>query len=180
MPSCTMSVCIDVPIPLSAISAAILVMIRELESACEAAFATLSRTPWATVKLVSGQSAYVADLLGAIEQVAETVKPLVEQKKYLRNFFDKAARSVTTTAGEMRHWGSHVLIQCTPWQVYERIGQKQTTTGDRRGTGQCSNTRHDADPDVAHQLLIDLQALKACLLKIPGEALSSSKCVSIV
>ena len=88
------------PIPLtklwdlifSAISAAIGVMLRELESACEPHFTSLSRTPWATVKHVSGQSAYVQDLLNAVEQVAEVVKPLVEQKKYLRNFFDKAAR----------------------------------------------------------------------------------------
>ncbi len=67
-------------------------MLRELEAACEPHFTALSRTPWGTVKLVSGQSAYVPDLLNAIEQVAEVVKPLVEQKKYLRNFFDKAAR----------------------------------------------------------------------------------------
>ena len=78
----------------SSISAAIGVMLRELESACEPSFTSLSRTPWATVKLVSGQSPYVQDLSNAIEQVAETVKPLIEQKKYVRNFFDKAARCV--------------------------------------------------------------------------------------
>ena len=78
----------------SAISAAIGVMLRELESAIEPAFTVLSRTPWTTVKLVSGQSPYVQDLLNAIEQVGEAVKPLIEQKKYLRNFFDKAARLV--------------------------------------------------------------------------------------
>ena len=76
----------------SAISAAIGVMLRELENACDPFFATLSRTPWANVKLVSGQSSYLQDLLNVIEQVAETVKPLVEQKKYVRNYFDKAAR----------------------------------------------------------------------------------------
>lgn len=69
-------------------------MLRELESACEPSFTTLSRTPWATIKLVSGQSPYVQDLSNAIEQVAEAVKPLIEQKKYVRNFFDKAARYV--------------------------------------------------------------------------------------
>ncbi|KAI9067270.1 hypothetical protein FKP32DRAFT_1673066 [Trametes sanguinea] len=78
----------------SAISAAILVMLRELESACDPAFTTLSRTAWSTMKHVSGQSAYVEPLVKAIEEVAETVKPLVEQKKYLRNFFDKAANTV--------------------------------------------------------------------------------------
>lgn len=69
-----------------------MVMLRELDSACDSALTTLSRTPWATVKHVSGQSAYVEPLVKAIEDVAETVKPLVEQKKYLRNFFDKAAK----------------------------------------------------------------------------------------
>lgn len=67
-------------------------MLKELESACEPAFSAMARSPWSTQKLVSGQSAYVADLLSAIEQVMDTAKPLIEQKKYLRNFFDKAAR----------------------------------------------------------------------------------------
>ena len=67
-------------------------MLRELENACDPFFPTLSRTPWATVKLVSGQSSYVQDLLNVLDQIAEAVKPLIEQKKYLRNYFDKAAR----------------------------------------------------------------------------------------
>ncbi|RDX42721.1 hypothetical protein OH76DRAFT_1362271 [Lentinus brumalis] len=122
----------------SAISAAIGVMLRELEAACEPHFTALSRTPWGTVKLVSGQSAYVPDLLNAIEQVAEVVKPLVEQKKYLRNFFDKAA---STILGKF----TNALVKSRPLL---EIG--------------------------AEQLLIDLQAIKACLLKIPGEALLTS------
>ena len=31
------------------------------------------------------------DLVRAIEHVVETATPLIEQKRYLRNFFDKAA-----------------------------------------------------------------------------------------
>ncbi|KAI0358545.1 hypothetical protein OH77DRAFT_1420941 [Trametes cingulata] len=122
----------------SAISAAILVMLRELDFACEPAFNTLSRTPWATVKHVSGQSAYVEPLVKTIEEVAETVKPLVEQKKYLRNFFDKAANAVLAKF-------TNALVKSRPLL---EIG--------------------------AEQLLIDLQAIKACLLKVPGEALSTS------
>ena len=76
----------------SAISAAIGVMIREVESACEPHFNTLSRTSWSTVKQVTGQSVYVQDLLHAIEQIAEIVKPVLEQKKYARNYFDKISR----------------------------------------------------------------------------------------
>ncbi|CDO68963.1 hypothetical protein BN946_scf184782.g11 [Trametes cinnabarina] len=121
-----------------AISAAILVMLRELESACDPAFTTLSRTAWSTMKQVSGQSAYVDPLVKAIEEVAETVKPLVEQKKYLRNFFDKAANTVLAKF-------TNALVKSRPLM---EIG--------------------------AEQLLIDLQAIKACLLKIPGEALITS------
>lgn len=76
----------------SAISAAIQVMVRELESACDGPFSTMTRTSWASLKSVSGQSAYIDDLVGAVEQVVDTVRPLVEQKKYLRNFLDKASR----------------------------------------------------------------------------------------
>ncbi|KAJ8494966.1 hypothetical protein ONZ51_g1987 [Trametes cubensis] len=122
----------------SAISAAILIMLRELDSACDPALTTLSRTAWATLKHVSGQSAYVEPLVKAIEEVAETVKPLVEQKKYLRNFFDKAANAVLAKF-------TNALVKSRPLM---EIG--------------------------AEQLLIDLQAIKACLLKIPGEALITS------
>jgi len=74
----------------SAISAAIVVQLRELESACESAFTTMSRSVWSNVSHVSGPSAYTAELIRTVEQVVELLKPTVEQKKYLRNFFDKA------------------------------------------------------------------------------------------
>jgi len=74
----------------SVISAAIIIQLRELELACDAAFATMARTSWTMSSQVSGQSAYAGDLVNAAEQVIEVVKPLVEQKKYLRNLFDKA------------------------------------------------------------------------------------------
>lgn len=69
-------------------------MVKELDNACEPAFTAMSRIAWTTVNLVSGQSSYVDDLVKAIEQVVDAVKPLIEQKKYARNFFDKAARCV--------------------------------------------------------------------------------------
>lgn len=78
----------------SAVSAAIMVLLRELENATDPAFTAMSRTAWGTLSLVSGQSAYVDDLVRATEGVMEVVKPLLEQKRYLRNFFDKASRSV--------------------------------------------------------------------------------------
>lgn len=51
----------------------------------------MSRIAWANLSLVSGNSPYVDDLVQAIEHVVDTVKPLIDQKKYLRNLFDKAA-----------------------------------------------------------------------------------------
>jgi hypothetical protein len=44
------------------------------------------------VNQVSGQSPYTDELIKAAEQVVVVIKPLVEQKKYLKNFFDKACR----------------------------------------------------------------------------------------
>ncbi|KAF9073619.1 Vps53-like protein [Rhodocollybia butyracea] len=74
----------------SSISSAIVVQLREVESACEPAFTTMSRSVWSSLNHVSGPSAYTGDLLRTVEQVVEALKPTVEQKKYLRNFFDKA------------------------------------------------------------------------------------------
>lgn len=53
----------------------------------------MARTAWSTLNQVSGQSAYTGEFVKAAEQVIEAIKPLVEQKKYLRNLFDKAYRS---------------------------------------------------------------------------------------
>jgi hypothetical protein len=50
---------------------------------------------WEKLNQVSGQSSYVDDLARAVESFCDIIKPLVEQKKYLRNFFDKACRLVS-------------------------------------------------------------------------------------
>ena len=41
-----------------------------------------------------GQSAYVSGLVAAIDSVAEVVRGGIEQKKYWRNWIDKAAKYV--------------------------------------------------------------------------------------
>jgi hypothetical protein len=76
----------------SVISMAINAQLREIDSACDPAFGTMSRTLWTNLNQVSGQSAYTDELVKAVEQVVELVKPLVEQKKYLRNLFDKTSK----------------------------------------------------------------------------------------
>lgn len=50
------------------------------------------RTPWSDAEDVSSQSAYMTDLVKTIDSVVEAVRDHVEKKKYLRNFYDKAAR----------------------------------------------------------------------------------------
>lgn len=65
-------------------------LLRELESACDPAFAAILKTPWKDLDNVSGRSAYVVDLVGSIKQIAEMVRTRVESKKYIRNFADKA------------------------------------------------------------------------------------------
>lgn len=76
----------------SVVSAAIQVLIREFEAACDPAINEMKRTVWASLTLVSGQSGYVDDLVAAMQQVVEMIRSSIEQKKYQRNFFDKAAR----------------------------------------------------------------------------------------
>lgn len=118
----------------SAVSAAILVILKELENACESAFSAMSRMPWGTLNLVSGSSPYIDDLTKAIETVVEVLKPIIDQKKYLRNFLDKAT-------GLLFAKFTNALVRSRP---LKEIG--------------------------AEQLLIDLGVLKACLLRVPGEA----------
>jgi len=114
---------------------AVIALLRELEAGFEPALATLTRTTWTSHELVTGQSPYVGDLVRALESITEAIVPLVESKKYLRNFFDKAASLVITRF-------TNAIVRSRPL----------------KGKG-------------AEQLLIDLSALKSCLLKLPGEGL---------
>lgn len=50
------------------------------------------KTQWGMLSTVTGESPYIADLLKAVDTVVGTIRTRVEQKKYLRNFYDKAAR----------------------------------------------------------------------------------------
>jgi vacuolar protein sorting-associated protein 53 len=52
----------------------------------------MQRTSWTTLEHVSGESGYVGELVQAVQEVVTIVRDHVEQKKYLRNFYDKASR----------------------------------------------------------------------------------------
>lgn len=142
----------------STISAAIGVILRELEAACDPACSLMSRTAWSTQKSVSGQSPYVDDLARAVEQLVEAVKPLVEQKKYLRNLMDKVAKCVVLPLR-----GKH-CTEFTHSVVLSKFTNALVKSRPLKEVG-------------AEQLLIDLQALKTALLRIPGEDLTTTKCV---
>ena len=51
----------------------------------------MTKTSWASIETVSGASVYMSEMTKKIEQIVEVVRPMVDQKKYLRNFYDKAA-----------------------------------------------------------------------------------------
>ncbi|KAK0462599.1 Vps53-like protein [Desarmillaria tabescens] len=107
----------------SAVSSAISVQLRELEVACDPAFTTM---------------------------VIEAVKPRIEQKKYLRNLFDKAYNLILTKF-------TTSLVKSRP---LGEIGAEQHPYGN---SGLPSG-----------QLLIDLQTIKAYLSKMPGDALTTT------
>ncbi|KAG9000397.1 Vacuolar protein sorting-associated protein 53 [Tulasnella sp. JGI-2019a] len=115
----------------SVISSAIIAMLKEVENAVEPGLAMMLRTQWGALTTVSGESPYVANMVRAVDTVISSVRTRVEQKKYLRNFYDKAANLLITKF-------TNSLVKSRP---LKEIG--------------------------AEQVLIDLQALKACLLRFP-------------
>lgn len=106
-------------------------LLRELETACDPAFAAILKTPWRDLENVSGRSAYVVDLVSSIKEVAECVRTRIESKKYIRNFADKTVGLVIT-----------------------RFTQSVVKSRPLRKIG-------------AEQILLDVQAVKACLLDLP-------------
>ena len=79
----------------SVISSAILVQLKELEAALDHSFDMMSKTPWTSIANVSGPSQYVLELVKTVDSFMSILNPLVEHKKYLRNFHDKAAAYVS-------------------------------------------------------------------------------------
>lgn len=112
------------------VSACLLVLQKELENACEPAFAAILKTPWINLENVSGRSAYVVDLVGSIRQVADIVRERIEQKKYMRSFADRAV-------GVISNRFTAAVVKSRP---LKKIG--------------------------AEQILLDIQAVKACLLDL--------------
>ncbi|KAF9501688.1 hypothetical protein BDN71DRAFT_1406739 [Pleurotus eryngii] len=128
----------EMDIFLGVVSAAIIVQLKELEAVCDSSFGALVRTSWPSMNQVSGTSAYVGELINSVEQCLAIIKPRIEQKKYLRNLFDKTSSLIIAKF-------TNALVKSRP---LGEIG--------------------------AEQLLIDLQIIKASLLKLPGDDLITS------
>lgn len=76
------------------ISSSITQVLRDLEATVEPFLLTMTRTTWATIESVSGQQPHVIEMVAAVDSLVEVTKSQLEQKKYLRNFYDKAAAFV--------------------------------------------------------------------------------------
>lgn len=132
-----------------AVSSAISVQLRELEVACDPAFSTMVRTAWTSLAQVVGPSAYTSDLVRVAEQVIEAVKPRIEQKKYLRNLFDKAYNLIltkfTTSLVRSRPLGEigaeQLLIDLQSIKAYlsKMPGDALTTTTYTRGLSKITS-----------------------------------------
>lgn len=87
----------------------------------------MSRTAWGSQNQVTGPSPYSGELVKAAEQLIESIKPLIEQKKYLRNLLDKASRCVF-----LRFSGLSALrvAQSALGQVHKRFGEESSAQGD--------------------------------------------------
>jgi hypothetical protein len=79
--------------PSSVISSGILFILRQLELACDPSFASMQKMSFGSVENVTAVSPYVTTLTSAIESTGNIVREGIVPKKYLRNYFDKGARS---------------------------------------------------------------------------------------
>jgi hypothetical protein len=99
------------------ISSTIGALLRELDAACEGPLSTMLRTVWGNLDHVSGPSAYIGDLVKAIESVTDVVREQVEPKKYLRNFYDKVSSLSITRF-------TNTLVKSRP---LKEVGAEQVT-----------------------------------------------------
>jgi len=76
------------------ISSSITQILRDLEATVEPFLLSMTRTTWMTLESVSGQQAHVVEMMAAVDSFVDVTKSQLEQKKYLRNFYDKAAAFV--------------------------------------------------------------------------------------
>jgi len=118
----------------SAISVAIVSLLKEVEAALDPPCLGIARTTWSQLNLVSGPSNNVLDLIQAVENVIQAVKDRIERPKYTRNFLDKTARFVIFTfiSGPVLS----PLPKPDPSKVYPRPCEESATQRDGSRTGE--------------------------------------------
>ncbi|KZO91109.1 hypothetical protein CALVIDRAFT_542078 [Calocera viscosa TUFC12733] len=114
------------------IASAISVLLKELDSATDASFAVLVRSGWGDVTSVSGPSNAISEVVRNVEAAVDVLREQVQYKKWLRNFYDKAANTLMTKF-------KNAMVKSRPIKEVS-----------------------------AEQIMIDLQALRTCLLDFPG------------
>ncbi|KAG8859608.1 Vacuolar protein sorting-associated protein 53 [Serendipita sp. 411] len=81
---------------LGVISTAIGLLLRDLEISTDPFFTSMTRTSWTSIDTVTGQLSYVLELARTVDACVDIIKSSIEQKKYLRNFYDKASSLLIT------------------------------------------------------------------------------------
>lgn len=74
---------------LSTVSASLLAILNELEQSVDPYFGAMARSPWRDAEFVSSESAYVGDIVRALQATVAVVREAVEHKKYIRTICDK-------------------------------------------------------------------------------------------
>lgn len=88
-------------------SAAVLALVRRVETACEPPWREMRNTNWSKMESVGDQSSYVAELLRHVNAQAGEILPLVGKPQYARAFCDKLVESLA-------HNYIANIIQCRP------------------------------------------------------------------
>ncbi|KAH9879005.1 hypothetical protein J1614_002440 [Plenodomus biglobosus] len=88
-------------------SAAVRMLVRKVEIACEPSWREMRNTPWAKLESVGDQSTYVAELLRNVKEVAGPILKYLHKHQYARAFCDNLVDLMAST-----YIGN--IVQCKP------------------------------------------------------------------
>lgn len=99
-------------------SAAVLALVRRVETACDASWREMRNTNWSKMESVGDQSSYVAELLRNVNAEAGAVLPLVGKPQYARAFCDKLVEQIANNFLAN-------IVQCRP---VSEVGAEQVSS----------------------------------------------------
>jgi len=88
-------------------SAAVRMLVRKVELACESSWREMRNTPWAKLESVGDQSTYVAELLRNVKETAGHILKYLHKHQYARAFCDNLVDLMAAT-----YIGN--IVQCKP------------------------------------------------------------------